>query len=103
MRILVTDEAYQTLVGKKPEPSAVLRIAAITEGCGCSNDAMYEVNWDLPQENDRHFEIAKDLSVVIDPGSQLYFEPELIIDFDPERGTFSLKNKSEIFIRQIFL
>jgi uncharacterized protein YqkB len=103
LHIVITDEAYQALITKKPEPEAVLRIAAITEGCGCSNEAMYEVNWDLPREEDRRYVISEELTVVIDQGSEIYFEPELIIEFDQKWETFSLKNKNEIFLHRIYL
>lgn len=101
--VFVTEEAKEVLRERKPDPEAVLRVAAMDEGCGCGAAVWFEMNWDLPQETDLRFPAGEGLIVAIDPHSLTYFAPEVMIDYEKEGDTFVLKNKSQIFLNHIYI
>ncbi|SEN07750.1 iron-sulfur cluster biosynthesis family protein [Lihuaxuella thermophila] len=103
MEVYVTAEAKRVLLKKKPDSEAVLRVASMDEGCGCSADVWFEMNWDLPQETDVRFPAGEGLIVAVDPRSIPAFAPEVIVDYEKERGTFVLKNKNQIFLNHIYI
>lgn len=103
MTVIVTPDAEAVLHSRKPEPGAVLRVAAMDEGCGCGATVLFEMNWDHAHPADLLYEAGADLTVAMDAHSQIYFTPELMIDYHPETDTFVLKNHQQIFLNHIHI
>ncbi|TCS94661.1 iron-sulfur cluster biosynthesis family protein [Hazenella coriacea] len=103
MRVIVTPEAVEALHKKKPDSDATLRVAAIAVDLGAVTTELFELFWDHLQPSDRRFAISDSLTVVMDPYSLNVFAPELMISFDQAKGSFSVKNREQIFLHQIYI
>lgn len=102
MKIHITPAAVQALRDKKPEPDAALRLAATHDGCGCGATVLYELNWDIPRPEDQRWHVDR-FTLVMDPDSRPFFDPEITIDYHPERDTFALKSSNQIYLHHIYL
>ncbi|MFC7442291.1 iron-sulfur cluster biosynthesis family protein [Laceyella putida] len=103
MNITVSDRALTHLLEAKPTDEAVLRIAAITEGCGCSADAAFEMNWDYAKPDDVKVTVSQALQVVLDRESVQFFGPALWVDWHEAHHAYVLKNKEQIFANHLML
>lgn len=103
VKVIVTPEAIEALHSKKPKSDCMLRVAAITVDLGSVTTELFELFWDQAHPTDRRFTISEVLTVVMDPQSLKVFEPELMISFDRQKGSFSVKNRETIFLHQIYI
>ncbi|PTX65062.1 Fe-S cluster assembly iron-binding protein IscA [Melghirimyces profundicolus] len=102
MQVHLTPAALEALRSKRPEPGAGLRMAAITEGCGCGATILYELNWDIPRPEDTTWE-RDGVRLVMDSHSRMYFDSELTIDYHPEKDTFTFRSPNQIYLNHIRL
>ncbi|QKG84809.1 iron-sulfur cluster biosynthesis family protein [Kroppenstedtia pulmonis] len=102
MNIKVTSPAVEAIRDKRGKERDSLRLAVVSEGCGCGADIVFDMEWDQPQRDDLRMK-KEEIQFLVDPDSLLYFDSEVIVDYHEEKGTFSLKSDSQIYANHIRL
>jgi len=103
MHFTFTDSAVEQLSGHLQNNERSLRLLYDTEGCGCvvsGVPALQLIN--NPSEDDRLGE-GQPYSVWYEPRYEVFFEPDLRIDYDKKRHAFSLKSDNQIYTTNLRL
>ena len=102
MRIQFTASAVAKL---QPELDAgkLLKLLYDTEGCGCVVSGVPALQLlDEPGEHDVQGE-GEPLTFLHEPRFDVFFEPQLKVDYDTARGQFVLKSDNQIYTNQLQL
>jgi uncharacterized protein YqkB len=103
MHIEISAGALSRLFEAKPTEEAALRVAVITEGCGCGADVVFEMNWDYVKPDDLVVAVSPALRMVLDRESAQFFGADLAVDWHERNQAYVLKNKEQIFSNRLLL
>ncbi|MBM7563397.1 iron-sulfur cluster biosynthesis family protein [Paenibacillus sacheonensis] len=97
MHFTFTPSAVEKLAEPLADASKSLKLLYDTEGCGCvMNGVPTLLMVNGPDPNDALGE-GTPYSVWYEPNYEVFFEPELKIDFQAARNAFVLKSDSQIY------
>ncbi|RXZ81899.1 iron-sulfur cluster biosynthesis family protein [Paenibacillaceae bacterium] len=103
MKILFTNAAVAQLTPRFEQTGAVLKLLYDTEGCGCVVSGVPALQLlDEPGPDDQQGE-GVPLAFWHEPRFEIFFEPELVVDYNEERRNFILKSDSQIYTNRLRL
>jgi uncharacterized protein YqkB len=103
MHFTFTPSAVERLSEQLNGDSRSLRLLYDTEGCGCVVSGVPTLQLiESPGEDDKLGD-GEPYSVWYEPRYEVFFEPELRIDYDKTRNSFSLKSDNQIYTANLRL
>ncbi|WP_219837549.1 iron-sulfur cluster biosynthesis family protein [Paenibacillus sp. R14(2021)] len=97
MHFTFTDRAVEQLNAPLADENKHLKLLYDTEGCGCvANGIPTLLLVNEPDPDDKLGEGAP-YSVWYEPRYEVFFEPELKVDFNASRNAFVLKSDNQIY------
>ncbi|QHW34472.1 iron-sulfur cluster biosynthesis family protein [Paenibacillus rhizovicinus] len=97
MHFTFSPSAVEQLSGPLSDGSKSLKLLYDTEGCGCVMSGVPTLLVvDEPEANDK-LGSGSPYPVWYEPNYEVFFEPELKIDYNPSRNAFILKSDSQTY------
>ena len=97
MQFTFTPPAVERLAGYLSGSGKSLKLLYDTEGCGCAVNGVPALKLiDAPETDDKQG-AGSPYPVWYDPKQEVFFEPQLRIDFSADRNAFSLKSDNQIY------
>ncbi|MBO7746384.1 iron-sulfur cluster biosynthesis family protein [Paenibacillus sp. MWE-103] len=103
MQFTFTPDAVGQLEGPLADTGKSLKLLYDTEGCGCVMNGVPTLA--LVREPDPQDKLGEGApySVWYEPNYEVFFEPELKIDYNAARNAFVLKSDSQIYTANLRL
>ncbi|MBW7473965.1 iron-sulfur cluster biosynthesis family protein [Paenibacillus oenotherae] len=103
MQFTFTDSAVEQLSGLLEDGNRSLRLKYDTEGCGCVVSGVPALELiGAPDADDKQAD-GTPYAVWYEPRFAVFFEPNLRIDYNKERHSFSLKSDNQIYTNNLRL
>ncbi|ANY69104.1 hypothetical protein BBD42_23425 [Paenibacillus sp. BIHB 4019] len=74
-----------------------LKLLHDTEGCGCVVSGVPALQLVKEPSSDDRLTQGQPFSFLYEPRHEVFFEPQLRIGYDTDRGTFNLKSDGQIY------
>ncbi|SFF09076.1 Uncharacterized protein YqkB [Paenibacillus catalpae] len=97
MRITFTPAAVKALTPYIEDDGRQLKLLYDTEGCGCVVSGIPALELIEQGGPDDKLAQGDPFPFWFEPRHEVFFEPELRIDYDTARGTYSLKSDNQIY------
>jgi uncharacterized protein YqkB len=97
MHITFTDQAVEQLGGSMQSGSGEIKLVYDSEGCGCAVSGVPTL-WivDRAEQQELRAE-GTPYGLIYEKKHEVYFEDNLILDYDSARRAFMLKSRGQIY------
>ena len=103
MIIQFSEQAVARLEPHLKNGDKQLKLLYDTEGCGCVVSGVPALQLiDQPGDHDRLGD-GSPIAFWHEPRFEVFFEPKMRVDYNPERGQFILKSDSQIYTNRLQL
>ncbi|NBI30960.1 iron-sulfur cluster biosynthesis family protein [Chengkuizengella marina] len=97
MQITITESAKNELMNKVNTDQYYIKLAHDAEGCGCIMSGVAQL-WIVDEKDEFDLESnSEPFSILYDSRHEVFFEQEMKLDYIPNKKSFSLSSKQQIY------